>query len=119
MYSSLYEIPTELYGMMTGQEIFPGSPRFRTAHYLCNINYEFAMTTRQFEERVGWKQCGYGTYDVTISYRGKQYHCKSHNTLASDDYQSDSRSYYKTDKQCLMAFYDECKRVNHLGEYGY
>ena len=77
------------------------------------------MTTKQLAERVSWEWCGSGTYEVTISYMGKQYHCKSHNTLANDDYQSDSRSYYKTDKQCLMAFYDECKMSNHLGEYNY
>ena len=77
------------------------------------------MTLEQLEERVNWQWTGYGTYRVTIVYRGKEYHCTSHNTLASDDYQSDSRSYYKTDKQCLMAFYDECKRANHLGEYNY
>lgn len=79
------------------------------------------MTTKQLEERVSWEWCGYGTYDVTIFYRGKQYHCKSHNTLANDDYQEDAqnRCWYKTDKQCLLAFYDECKRANHLEEYNY
>lgn len=78
------------------------------------------MTLKQLEERVSWSWCGYGTYEVTITYRGKQYHCKCHDTLANDDYQSEGhRSYYKTDKQCLMAFYDECKRKNNLGEYNY
>lgn len=77
------------------------------------------MTQKQLEERVMWGWCGYGTYIVTITYRGKEYHCTSHNTIANDDYKSDIRVYYKTDKQCLLAFYDECKRKNHLGEYNY
>lgn len=78
------------------------------------------MTTKELENKVSWRWIGYGTYKVTIIYRGKEYSCKSHNTLANDDYQSEEhRSYYKTDKQCLMAFYDECKRINHLGEYNY
>ena len=78
------------------------------------------MTTEELKERVSWRWCGYGTYEVTITYRDKQYHCHSHNTIANDDYQSEGhRSHYTTDKQCLMAFYDECKRKNHLGEYNY
>ena len=78
------------------------------------------MTTKELKERVSWKWSGYGSYLVTITYRGKEYHCTSHNTLANDDYQEEGhRSYYKTDRQCLLAFYDECKRANHLGEYNY
>lgn len=78
------------------------------------------MTTKQLKERVKWEWVGYGTYKVTIVYHGKEYCCRSHNTIANDDYQSEGHcSYYKTDKQCLMAFYDECKRANHLGEYSY
>ena len=78
------------------------------------------MTEKKLKERVKWSWCGYGTYNVSITYRGKDYHCKSHNTLANDDYQEEGhRSFYKTDKQCLLAFYNECKRKNNLGEYNY
>lgn len=72
------------------------------------------MTTKQLQNRVHWKWSGYGSYHVTINYRGKEYHCTSNNTLANDDYQSESRLYYKTDKQCLLAFYEECKRANNI-----
>ena len=72
------------------------------------------MTTKELRNRVGWQWSGYGKYVVSIIYRRKKYVCTSHNTLAADDYQSDSRAYYKTDKQCLKAFYDECKRANNL-----
>ena len=75
------------------------------------------MTTKQLDDAIDWRWIGYGTYEVTISYRNKIYKCHTHNTTAIDDYQSESRSYYKTDKQCLMALYDECMRANHLGEY--
>lgn len=75
------------------------------------------MTEKQLKERVKWSWCGYGTYNVSIIYRGNGYYCESHNTLANDDYQEEGhRSFYKTDKQCLLAFYNECKRKNHLGD---
>lgn len=76
------------------------------------------MTEKELRERV--EVChahGYGRYRVTISYRGKYYECFSNNTLAWDDLGSEHRVWYKTDKACLQAFYNECKRINRLGEY--
>ena len=70
---------------------------------------------------ISWKS--YGTYDVTIEFRGNSYSCISHNTLAvdrikSDESISDNRSEHGyTYKQALEALYDECKRANNLGEY--
>lgn len=75
------------------------------------------MNFEQLNQRVKWQWVGYGTYKVTIIYNRKQYTCISHNTIANDDYQSEHRTYYKTDKQCLSAFYEECKRKNCIGSY--
>lgn len=72
------------------------------------------MTMQQLKERVNFQWSGYGTYIVEITYRGKKYRCISHNSIARDDYQSDNKTHYKTDKQCLQAYYDECKRKNNL-----
>jgi hypothetical protein len=79
------------------------------------------MTLQELKERVKVERDGgYGSYKVTITYRGKSYWCHSNNSLAWDDLGSDEhRCYYMTDKQALLAFYDECKRKNHLGEYNY
>lgn len=73
------------------------------------------MTTQELKQRVEWHKSGHGMYEVTITYKGKKYSCHSHNTVANDDYQSEQKSYYKTDKQCLMAFYYECRRKNQIG----
>ena len=78
------------------------------------------MTEKQLRERVRVEWIGYGTYRVTITYRGKEYACKSHNSLAYDMRnweQGEPRAWYASARQALEAFYDECKRANMLGEY--
>lgn len=86
-----------------------------------NFNFNlYAMTYLQLRERVFIHWAGYGTYQVTIIYRGKEYSCHSHNTMAYDDLGEEikeNRHWYSTDKKAIMAFYDECKKANHLGEY--
>lgn len=75
------------------------------------------MTTAQLKEKVSFFFAGYGHYKVTITYRGKEYNCTSTDTLAVDSIGFDghrSDRYYKTDKQALMALYNECKRANNL-----
>lgn len=83
------------------------------------------MTTQELLKKVSisWKY--YGTFKVTIEFRGNSYSCTSHNTLAFYRIRSDnSMSKYCTElgytyKQAWQAFYDECKRANNLGEYAY
>lgn len=76
------------------------------------------MTLDQLQERTKIQKAGWGSYLVTITFRGKNYRCMSNNSLAYDDYQAEGhRSYYTTDKQCLKAFYDECKQKNGLNDY--
>ncbi len=74
------------------------------------------MTTKELRQKVDVRHAhGYGQYRVTINYRGKYYTCYSNNTLAWDDLGAvNFRAYYTTDKQCLMAFWNECKRKNDL-----
>lgn len=73
------------------------------------------MTEEQLRERITIKRLQQCSYKVTIVYRGREYSCVSHNSLAWDDLGSEyHRSFYKTDKQCLEAFYEECKRVNRI-----
>jgi hypothetical protein len=81
------------------------------------------MTLEQLRERVREEWCGYGTHRVYITYRGKEYTCLTHNTLATDRlrhrYERDSRSVEGggTEKQAYEALWDECKRKNVLGEW--
>ena len=78
------------------------------------------MNEKKLRERVNVQRVQHGQYKVTITYHGKEYTCLSNNSLAWDDLDEEwvqNRSYYKTDKQCLMACYNECKRANNLGEY--
>lgn len=79
------------------------------------------MTTQELRERISIKWRGYGSYRITIDFRGKMYSCTSHNSLAYDringyaDEVSDrvvECSY--TYKGALQALYDECKRANGL-----
>ncbi len=73
------------------------------------------MTEKELREKVTIRRMQQGCYKVTINFRGREYSCQSHNSLAWDDLGDDvHRSYYKTDKQCLEAFYEECKRKNDL-----
>ena len=84
------------------------------------------MTLQELKRKTSVKrQNGYNCYLVTIDFHGKQYSCHSNNSLAwdriSESYQLHewevSDTY--TEKGAYLAFYDECKRVNHLGEYNY
>ncbi len=72
------------------------------------------MTTSELFEKVNVRRLQQGCYKVTIEYRHKFYSCTSNDSLAWDDLGSEHRVWYKTDKQCLMAFYNECKRKNNL-----
>ena len=79
------------------------------------------MTTQELRDRITIKWKGYGSYKVTIEYRGKIYSCTSHNSLAYDrirGYVDDVpdrvvRDFY-TYKGALQSLYDECKRANDL-----
>lgn len=79
------------------------------------------MNTEKLRRRISIRWKGYGTYRITIEYRGKTYSCTSHNSLAYDrirgyaDSVSDRtvRDFY-TFKGALKALWDECKRANGL-----
>lgn len=86
------------------------------------------MTLKQLENKVSVRHgIGYNLYEVTIEYRGKKYNCKSNNSLAWDRIHVDGTECYGdravrctyTYKQALVAFWEECKRLNGLGEYNY
>ncbi len=79
------------------------------------------MTTQELRDRITIQRYGYGTYKVTIKYRGRCYSCISHDSLAYDritgyaDEVPDRavRDFY-TYKGALRALYDRCKRANGL-----
>ena len=79
------------------------------------------MTTQELKDRITIKKKGYGTYQVTIEYRGKIYSCTSHDSLAYDRIQGYAydvpdravKDFY-TYKGALQALYDQCKRANYL-----
>lgn len=81
------------------------------------------MTTQQLRERVEVVRKGYCTYYVMIKYRGHVYSCFSNNSLAYDRIQAYDEYSLRavpvcyTYKGALESFYDECKRINRLGEY--
>ena len=76
------------------------------------------MNTEQLASRTTVQWCGHGSYRVTIIYQGRQYHCRSNNSLAYDRLSSDvSPLTVECDytlRQALNAFYQECKRKNNL-----
>ena len=77
------------------------------------------MTTQQLRERTRVEWCGYGQYKVTITFRGKQYTCKSNNSLAYDrlddpDHGEKWLSCGYSNHRAWQSFYDECKIKNHL-----
>lgn len=60
-------------------------------------------------------------YRVVIEFRGKNYTCRSNNTLAMDRLHEQSTlrdsqrgTWGYTLRQALQAFYDECKSANNL-----
>lgn len=78
------------------------------------------MKTEELRSRIDIQSCGYGSYKVTIEYRGKFYKCTSHNSLAYDrirecEYVPDKavKDFY-TYKGALKSLWDECKRNNDL-----
>lgn len=79
------------------------------------------MTTKELKEKVRVEWRGYGSYKVTIEYRGKFYSCTSNNSSAYDRIRGDEddvpdralRHFY-TKKGALQALYDECKRWHDL-----
>jgi hypothetical protein len=73
------------------------------------------MTEKELRDKVIIRRLQQCSYRVTIKYYGKEYHCVSNNSLAWDDLDSEGkRSFYSTNKECLKAFYNECKIVNGL-----
>ena len=83
------------------------------------------MTLKDLENKVEVRCYTTGTYRVVIKYRGKKYWCNSHNSLAWDriylrfDCHDNSVACSYTLKQAYLSLYDECKRLNCLGEYSY
>ena len=83
------------------------------------------MTLNELRERVRvTRGSGYCCYNVTITWRGKQYTCHSNNSPAWDrlddiNYGDNEVIGLYTNKGAYEAFYEECKRKNHLGEYNY
>lgn len=79
------------------------------------------MTTKELKEKVRVEWRGYGSYKVTIEYRGKFYSRPSNNENAYDritGYADDVpdravRSFY-TYKGALQALWNECKRWHDL-----
>ena len=71
------------------------------------------MTTEQLLERVSVRLAGSGAYQVRISYYGREYCCRSNNSMAWDAIRYGDKSYY-TRRQALQALYDECRRKNNI-----
>lgn len=82
------------------------------------------MTLKELKEKTSVRWCGYGQYEVTITYRGKTYKCKSNNSPAWDrlddeNYSDNYRVGFYTNKEAWQAFYEECLQKNHIGNYKY
>lgn len=83
------------------------------------------MTLKELRNRVRVSRAkGYCSYEVKITYRGKEYTCHSNNSLAwdrldDDNYRDNEEHGFYTNKEAYEAFYEECKRKNNLGEYKY
>jgi len=77
------------------------------------------MNTQQLQRKVSFGFSGYGHQRIVIIFRGKEYHCTSTNTNATDRIMDDNDginhdTYYSTKKQAFMSLYNECKRANNL-----
>lgn len=84
------------------------------------------MKLEELRSRVTHELACTGTYRVTIEYRGKFYHCFSHNTLAVDriwhtDDDGEPRRVVcgYTEKQAYLSLWRECLLKNNLGIYSY
>lgn len=81
------------------------------------------MTLDELRRRIKVERDkGFNLYKITITYRGKEYTCKSNNSLAwdrldDDNYRDNEVNGFYTNKGAYLAFYEECKRKNNLGEY--
>lgn len=79
------------------------------------------MTTQELRERISIEWRGYGSYRITIDFRGKMYSCTSHNSLAYDRIKGYADEVLDRVEKCgytykgaLQSLYDECKRANGL-----
>lgn len=72
------------------------------------------MTEKELKSRMEVRWRGYGTYGISILYRGKWYSCISHNSLAYDMLDEYESVGYYTSKQAYQALWDECCRTNNL-----
>lgn len=77
------------------------------------------MTLKQIKDKVDICLCLHGQFNVIINYRGKEYTCKSNNTMAYDTILTWKRERVPvcggyTIKKAYEALWDECKRKNGL-----
>lgn len=63
-------------------------------------------------------------YRVRVNYRGKEYSCRSNNSIAwdrmseaGDLYECERGAGWLTLRQAYLQFYEECCRKNHIGKY--
>lgn len=82
------------------------------------------MTLKEIKDRTNVRRIGYGQYEVTVTFRGKTYKCKSNNSCAwdrMDDKDCSDRYMFcgYTNKGAWRAFYEECLWKNHIGKYNY
>lgn len=73
------------------------------------------MTTAKLLNRIDVrKTIGYGSYKVTIEFRGKKYTCISNDSQAYDRHLDEESKGGCTQKDALKSFWNECKRKNNL-----
>ena len=77
------------------------------------------MTTKQLREHTKVTKIGYGSYEVRIKYRGKEYKCHSNNSLAYDrlddpDHSEKWELCGYNNKRAWQSFYDECTHKNSI-----
>lgn len=75
------------------------------------------MTTNQLKNRIRTYFAGHGHFKLTIEYRGKIYSCTTTNTMAIDrigDEKRTPKDFFTTEKEALLALWNECKRANDL-----
>ena len=72
------------------------------------------MNTRFYQDKMAIGCCTMGSFQVTITFRGKEYSCTSNNTMAYDTIRTEDPVYYGSVKRALKALWDECKIKNEL-----
>lgn len=79
------------------------------------------MTTKDLQNKVSVRPQSYGSYEVIIEFRGKEYRCVSNNSEAYDRIFEDNYMPKRmlgaglyTYRQALTSFYNECKIKNNL-----